>query len=169
MKIFSKYGLITAIILIVAVLSADKAEASFFERAKDIYNVPEKIDQLQQEYNAAKQVMEEQIAAQQAQLEQSRKQAEELLDRQNTLQESNEYYQQQNEQYREQTNRLIAENENLLLKMEKMEQDRKTLYQKLVIAFAAFITLLLLYTLSVRIWRYIVWRKQGRTRSVQLP
>lgn len=169
MNIFSKYGLITAIILIVTVLSADKAEASFFERAKDIYNVPEKIDQLQQEYNAAKQVMEDQIAAQQEQLEQSRKQAEELLNRQNTLQESNEYYRQQNEQYREQTNRLIAENENLLLKMEKMEQDRKTLYQKLVIAVAAFITLLLLYTLSVRIWRYIVWRKQGRTRSVQLP
>jgi len=169
MKIFSKYGLIAAIILIVTVLSADKAEASFFERAKDIYNVPEKIDLLQQEYNAAKQVMEDQIAAQQEQLEQSRKQAEELLNRQNTLQESNEYYRQQNEQYREQANMLIAENENLLLKMEKMEQDRKTLYQKLVIAVAAFITLLLLYTLSVRIWRYIVWRKQGRTRSVQLP
>lgn len=169
MKIFSKYGLIAAIILFFTLVTTNKAEAGFFERAKDIYNVPEKIEELQQEYNNAKQVMEEQIAAQHEQLKQSRQQAEELLNRQNQLQESNEYYRQQNEQYREQANMLIAENENLLLKMEKMEQDRKSFYQKLVTIFVSLIALILLYALSVRIWRYIVWRKQGRPRSVQLP
>lgn len=169
MKLLSRYGLIAAIILCFTLVTANKAEAGFFERAKDIYNVPEKIEELQQEYNAAKQVMQEQIAAQREQLEESRKQAEELLTRQNELQENNEYYREQNEQYREQTNMLIAENENLLLKMEKMEQDRKSFYQKLVVIVIVFITLLLLYALSVRIWRFIVWRKQGRTRSVPMP
>ncbi|MEK4250896.1 hypothetical protein [Paenibacillus sp. FSL W7-1287] len=169
MKKHTKFIAAIMIIIFTLITTAEPAEAGFFDRARDIYNVPDKIEELQQEYNKAKQVLDEQLAAQQEQLEQSRQQTEELLSRQHELQESNEYYRQQNEQYREQTNLLIAENENLLLKMEKMEQDRKAWYQRLVLLVSAMFLLILLYALSVRIWRYIAWRKHGRTRSVQLP
>ncbi|MFC6331747.1 hypothetical protein ACFP56_03865 [Paenibacillus septentrionalis] len=169
MKIMLKVGFIAAIILMITLTTTETAEAGFFDRAKDIYNIPDKIEEIQMEYNAAKQAMENQIATQQEQLEQSRKQAEELMNRQDALNESNEYYRQQNEQYREKTEMLLAENQNLLLKMEQMEQARKSLYHKLLIAAGSIIALVFLYALSVRIWRFAVWRRQVRTREVQLP
>lgn len=173
MKTILKHGFIASIILAITLLTADTVEAGFFDRAKDIYNMPEKVEEIQQEYDAAKQQLENQmneqreqfetqLSEQREQLEQSRQQAEQLLSRQDELQESNEYYRQQSEL-------LAAENQNLLLKLEQAEQERKSFYHKLVLVIGAVIVLFLLYAFSVRIWRYVVWRKQKSGRSVLTP
>ena len=191
MKFIMKISMVAAIIIIctsITMKTSETAQAAFFDRAKDIYHIPDQFDVLQQEYGKAKQMMEAELAeqrelmeqqleaqreqlegqlsTQQEQLEQSRNQTEELLRNQEELQQSNEYYRQQNEEYRQQANMLMAENQNLLLKIEQIEQDRKSFYYKLTTAIGTIIGLLLLYTLSVRIWRFFVWRKQRNSRSV---
>lgn len=145
-------------------MMATSAEAGFFDRVKDIYDIPERVKEIQQQYDATKQAMEDQIAEQRKLLELSQQQAEELLLQQEQLQQINEHY-------REQTQMLTEENKNLLLKMDKLEQDRKSFFQKLIITISTCIALFILYSLSIRVWRFAVWRKQERIRrrKVLLP
>lgn len=164
MKSFFKHSIMLVTALIITFTMTTTAEAGFFDRMKDIYDIPDRVEEIQQQYEATKQVMESQIAEQRELLELSRQQAEELLLHQEQLQQSNEYYREQNEQYREQTKMLAEENQNLLLQMELMEQKRKSLFQKLVITIGTLIGLFILYALSVRVWRFVVWRKQRRSR-----
>lgn len=182
MKKMIKIAIIASIMLVIhlSLSNAKYAEAGFFDRAKDIYNIPDRLEGLQEEYEATKLMLESQLEQQRIQFEsqlieqreqlaESQKQADELMKRQEELQQSNEYFRQQNEQYREQAKMLAAENENLLLKLEQIEQERKSFFYKLTITIGSIIGLMLLYACSVRIWRFIVWRKQKSNRSVMLP
>lgn len=176
MKLFYKNIIMLVIAFSITFMTTATAEASFFDRMKDIYDIPERVEEMQQQYDATKQMMESQIAEQRELLELSRQQAEELLLHQEHLQQSNEYYREQNEQYREQneqyreqTKMLAEENQNLLLQMELTEQNRKSFFQKMIITIGALIGLFILYGLSIRVWRFVVWRKQERRRKVSLP
>ncbi|MFD2114680.1 hypothetical protein [Paenibacillus yanchengensis] len=126
------------------VASLPPVQAGFFDRVKDIYQAPEKIKEITEEYDASRQKLEEELTKQEGRL--------------NEMKESNEYY-------RAQTELLAAENENLMLKMEKIEQDRKKLYQNLVIIFSSIIGVFVLYALAIRVWRLTVWIKQGRVQN----
>ncbi|HIW33398.1 MAG TPA: hypothetical protein IAA29_11490 [Candidatus Paenibacillus intestinavium] len=171
MKSFFKHSIMLIIAFSTMSMMATSAEAGFFDRVQDIYNIPERVEEIQLQYDATKQALEGQIAEQLERLELSQQQAEELLLQQEQLQQINEHYREQNEQYREQTQMLAEENKNLLLTMEKLEQDRKSFIQKLIITISTIIALFILYSLSIRVWRFAVWRKQerNRRRKVLLP
>ncbi len=141
-------------------------KADFIDRVKDIYEVPDRVENMYQRYEATKAMMERQLAEQMEQLELSRQQAEQLLQTQEELKETNDYYREQNEYYRQKSEMLAAENENLLLKMEQVEQSKKSFFQKLATVIGSIIGLFVLYAIAVRVWRYMVWRRQGRTSSV---
>ncbi|MDQ6422932.1 hypothetical protein RB620_26235 [Paenibacillus sp. LHD-117] len=156
---------VTALILFLfsAATAAETASAGVFDRIKDIYETPDRLEELQQSYDAS-------IKAMEGQLEESRKQAQELIDRQDELQRSNEAYREQNEA-------LAQENERLLRQMDELERSRESMYRKAAVAGGIVVALIAAYALSVRIWRYMVWRKQGREsrrhaddgRGVTLP
>ncbi|WP_139995830.1 hypothetical protein [Paenibacillus paridis] len=125
------------------------AYAGFFDRIKDIYNTPEKISELEGQYIEAK----EALAEQQQQLEESAKAAAEYARKQQELLEQNEQFRQQNEQ-------LIAQNASMQAEMEQMKQDKQSLISKLINTVIIIVAVFLAYIVSLRIWRYAVWRKQ---------
>ncbi|ALS25500.1 hypothetical protein IJ21_00450 [Paenibacillus sp. 32O-W] len=137
------------------------AEAGVIDRIKDIYQAPEKVESLEQYYQETTQQLESQLETQRQQLEQSLQRIEELLDRQEQLQSINDSYRQENKTLQE-------ENRQLVERMEQMEQERKAFIRKALWTGAAAVLLLLAYALSVRIWRYTVWRRQGRERNEAL-
>ncbi|MBB3150960.1 ABC-type multidrug transport system fused ATPase/permease subunit [Paenibacillus endophyticus] len=128
--------------------------AGFFDRIKDIYNTPEKISELEQQYIEAK----EELAAQQQKLVESAKAAEEYALKQQTLLEQNEQFRQQNEQ-------LIAQNADMQAEMARMKQERQSFVSKLIYTVVILAAVFAAYIISIRIWRYLVWRKQRGTRG----
>lgn len=118
------------------------AHAGFFDRIKDIYNTPEKISELEQQYLEAK----EALAVQQQKLEESAKAAEEYALRQQELLAQNE--------------QLIAQNAELQAEMERMKHDRQSLISKLINTVIVIAVIFVAYIVSIRVWRYLVWRKQ---------
>lgn len=144
-------ALVCSLMVLFITVPGPTAEAGFFDRIKDIYNTPEKISELEQQYLEAK----EALAEQQEQLAESVQAAEEYAQKQQELLEQNEQFRQQNEQ-------LIAQNTSLQTEMAQMQQQKKSFVRKLintVIIFAAFIAA---YIVSVRVWRYATWRKQRK-------
>lgn len=139
---------------------AEKANAGVFDRIKDIYEAPDRLDELKESYDAG-------IKAVEGQLEESRRQAEQLLQRQTELEQSNEAIRAQNEAYQAQNAALAEQNEQLIQQMDKLEQSRQALYRKAVVAAGALVALIAAYALSVRIWRYLTWRRQGRDHRRQ--
>lgn len=128
------------------------AHAGFFDRIKDIYNTPEKISKLEQQYIEAK----EALADQQQQLEKSAKAAEEYALEQQKLLDQNGQLRQQNEQ-------LIAQNASMQAQMEQMKQDRHSFISKLFHTIMILAAASVAYIISIRVWRYVVWRKQRNT------
>jgi predicted PurR-regulated permease PerM len=118
------------------------AHAGFFDRIKDIYNTPEKINELEQQYIEAKQQLEEAAQA-----------AAEFAQKQQQLLEQNEQFRLQNEQ-------LIAQNASMQAEMERMKQDRQSLISKLINTVIIIVAVFISYIVSIRVWRYVVWRKQ---------
>lgn len=138
-------------------------QAGVFDRIKDIYQAPDKLDELQEQYEATKSMLENQLQEQREQLELSRQQAIELLERQDELQQANESYRADNEAYRRQNEALLEENRNLIERMEELERKRQSLYRNAFTAVAVVAGLLAAYALSVRIWRFAVWRRHRRS------
>lgn len=128
------------------------------DRIKDIYEAPERLEDLRSQYEETTAQMASQLQEQQEQLEEARRQADALLARQELLQQSNDSYRQQNEE-------LAAEKEALLAQMEQAEEQRKALYAKAGAVAGGLLAAIVLYALSVRVWRYMVWRRQGRDNS----
>ncbi|MFD0959896.1 type VII secretion EssA family protein [Paenibacillus chungangensis] len=150
------------LLVILSGIVALPAHANMFERIKDIYDTPERLQELQNQYNDTKEQLEgqlktqlEQLEAQRKQLEESRRQTEELLQSQAEMQRRNADYRQQNEA-------LVAENQELMNRMQQAEENRKSLIRKVTWTAGILIGLIALYALAVRVWRFMVWRKQGR-------
>lgn len=152
------------------VMPVSQAEAGFVDRIKDIYEAPDRVQELQEQYQETMEMLEGRLEEQRKQLEESRLQAEELISRQKELQQHNELIRQENERYVEQNKALHAENQQLMQRMEEMEQNRKSLYRKVIFSICTFVVLVLSYTLSIRIWRFMVWRRQVRNgRGAMFP
>ncbi|WP_168123835.1 hypothetical protein [Paenibacillus sp. HB172176] len=162
---------VTAILfLILFSLTPLKAHAGMIDRVKDIYETPERIDDLQEYYKQSASILEGQMKAQQEKLEEARQQAEELLARQEALQQSNESYQKQNEALLAEKAEMLAKQEEMQKQLEQAEAKRKDTYRKGVIAVGSLIAAFIAYALSVRVWRFLVWRRQGRDeRGALLP
>jgi len=131
--------------LVLIIMPQPTVHAGIIDRIKDIYNTPEKISELQQQYIEAT----EALAEQQQQLEESAKAAAEYALKQKELLEQN--------------NQLIAQNSELQAEMERMKEDKQSLISKLINTVIIIAAVFVAYIVSLRVWRYIVWRKQRST------
>lgn len=113
-------------------VSVTTANAGFFDRIQDIYNTPEKISELEQQYSEAKEALAEQ---QQKFLE-------------------------QNEQLRRQNEQLIEQNASLQTELAQIKQERQSFISKLINTVIIITVIMVSYLASIRVWRYLVWRKQ---------
>jgi len=118
------------------------AQAGIMDRVKEIYETPEKLDALEAEYRRTQEELERQREAIEKQQEAFRVEREELKRRNEAL---------------------AARNESLQERVAIMEREeaRRTGYaRKAACAAAGALGLWLLYGLSIRLWRYGVWRRQ---------
>ncbi|MBB3112914.1 septal ring factor EnvC (AmiA/AmiB activator) [Paenibacillus phyllosphaerae] len=126
------------------------ADANVIDRFKDIYNAPEKLDELQSEFAKA-----------QAALDKAEEQAQEYAQKQLELAEQNEAYRQQNEA-------LLQQNQELLQRLDQLQNDqseRTRFYRKIAASVLVFAGMGLLYIISVRVWRYLAWRRHHRNAA----
>jgi multidrug efflux pump subunit AcrA (membrane-fusion protein) len=130
---------------ILIIIPQPTVHAGLIDRIKDIYNTPEKISELQQQYIEAT----EALAQQQQQLEESAKAAAEYALKQKELLEQN--------------NQLIAQNAELQAEMDRMKQDKQSFISKLINTVIIIAAVFVAYIVSLRVWRYVVWRKQRST------
>lgn len=137
-------ALIAFLILLLIVIPGPIAEAGFFDRIKAIYNTPEKISELEQQYLDAKQALVEQ----QEKLAESLRAAEEYAKVQQELMDQNE--------------QLSAQNASLQAEIEQMQQQKKSFVSRLINIGIIVAVIIAAYILSVRLWRYTTWRKQRK-------
>lgn len=146
------------------------SQAGIIDRIKAIYSTPEKVDDLLEQYEEQYEQTKQQFEKMKQQFEDTQKA---LTEQQQKVQESEqriaEYARQQqelqdiNEQYRSDNEKLQAQNSELsrrLALMEQQQDDRKSLIRKLILMAITVIGLILGYFALIRIWRYLVWRKQ---------
>jgi predicted PurR-regulated permease PerM len=133
------------------------AEAGMWSNIKGIFSAPAKIDALEQQYMDARQQLDEQkkhLAESLLQAEQiAAKQAEQYAAKQEELI-------QQNEQFRKANEQLMEQNKSLIQEMELAKQKQASFTQKLFHTALICISLITAYFLSLRVWRFLVWRKQ---------
>ncbi|OMF23485.1 hypothetical protein BK133_24145 [Paenibacillus sp. FSL H8-0548] len=151
--IWKTFVLVCFLAFVLISIPQPTAYAGFFDRIKDIYNTPEKISELEEQYIKAKEALADQMEASRQQSEEAAKAAAEYARQQQELFEQNEQFRQQNEQ-------LIAQNASMQAEMEQMKQDRQSFISKLINTVIIIVVVFLAYILSIRIWRYAVWRKQ---------
>lgn len=148
------------IAIMLAVMPQPAVHAGFFDRIKQIYNAPQQINELEGQYLEAKAELAEQqqklIEAQQAAEEYARQQQEQLAATQQTTAE----FMQKQEELSSQNKQLIEQNASLQAELAQMKEDRRSLWDKLLTTGITLAALLVAYIISLRLWRYLVWRKQ---------
>lgn len=153
--------LASALILYV-ILPVSSAEAGVIDRIKDIYNTPDKIQQLEQQYLDTKVQLEATIEEQKQQLDEAIDTAAKLNQQQQELLQQNKQIQQLNSQYKQQNDQLAEQNAALLTELEQAKEQRKSVWDKLLQSALIAIALLAAYFISLRIWRFMNWRRHGR-------
>lgn len=151
-----RHGFVLALLLFVA-LPALPAEAGMFDRIRDIYNAPDKVDELREQYEETARSLEEQ--------RRKLTEAEASLDaysaEQERMRQENELYRQQNEELRTQ-NTLLTDR---LGQLEKDKADKKAMYRRWMTMIGTAVALIVGYVLSIRLWRYSEWRRRKRLRG----
>lgn len=120
------------------------AQASWLDRVKDIYQLPENVEQIQKDYEATKQQLEEQKDKLSETIRHSQETEEKLLQQNEGLQKENELLQE----------RLKA--------MEQLALDKENRNRKITNMVIAVVLLIVLYFVLGRVFRYVVWRRQKR-------
>ncbi|OAS13190.1 hypothetical protein [Paenibacillus oryzisoli] len=137
-------AVVVLVILFSLLYPAPAAHASWLDRIKDIYQLPSNVEQIQKDYEATKQQLEEQ----KDKLSEAVKQSQEIQDR---LLSQNEALKKDNEQLQE---RLKAMEQ---VALDKDKRNRKITY--MVITTAA---LVVGYFLLGRVFRFFVWQRRKR-------
>ncbi|WP_409345484.1 hypothetical protein [Paenibacillus sp. MBLB4367] len=133
------------------------AEASVIDRIKDIYSAPEKVDELRKQYEDTIKSLEQQ----QQKLQEAQASMEKYAAEQRQLME-------ENNRFRQQKDELQAQNAQLTQRLEQLEQDKadkKSLYRRWMSLIITAVLLAAGYVLSIRVWRYAVWRRQRHSRG----
>ncbi|REK74307.1 hypothetical protein [Paenibacillus paeoniae] len=144
-------------------MASSKAHAGMFDRLKDIYQAPDKLAELKGQYESTKQMLEGQLEAQREQLELTRQQASDLLAQQEALLAQQEGLIAEQEELLKNNEALKLDNQTLIAQMEAAEAKKQSLFSKAILIAVSLIAVLAAYALSVRIWRFVVWRKQRRS------
>ena len=135
-----------------AMLPPLPAEANMLDRIKDIYNAPDKVDELREQYEETARTLEEQ----RRKLTEAESSLEAYSAEQQRMRAENELYRQQNEELRMQ-NGLLTER---LEQLEKDKADKQATFRRWATAIGAAVALIAGYVLSIRLWRYSVWRSR---------
>ena len=130
---------------IVYMTSAETVHAGIIDRIKDIYQAPDKIDEIKQQYTEANEALSEELA-------QSRLATEQLAQRQTELIEQNKA--------------LLEQNASLQTEIEQARQREQAFRDKLVTGVIFLGAGLLAYFMAVRVWRYLLWRKHRNLNEV---
>ncbi|MFD2327807.1 hypothetical protein ACFSR7_00995 [Cohnella sp. GCM10020058] len=131
--------------------SSEASAATMYNRFKDIYQTPEKVDELRDQYIESQEKL-------QAQTEELNRRAEEM-------QSQTEQYLAETQALSERNKALADQNDALnaqLAAMTEKQRARAALTRKTVYSIAAVLGLGMLYLLTIRLWRYSVWRRQRR-------
>lgn len=123
---------------------ASAVQASWLDRVKDIYQLPENVEQIQKDYEATKQQLEDQKDKLSEAIRHSQETEERLLGQNETLKRENEHLQE----------RLKA--------MEQVALDKEKRNRKLTYMAVTAVLLVLFYFVLGRVFRFIVWRRQKR-------
>ncbi|MGG1553860.1 hypothetical protein [Paenibacillus ferrarius] len=152
---FQRWYLGLAVCALVAIAGlfgpASSAQASFFDRIKDIYQLPSNVEQIQKDYDAAKQQLEEQkgkIDEQQEKLSEAMRQSKETEEK---LLSQNDALKQENEQLQA---RLKA--------MEELAQNKEKRNRKITTMILTVIGLVIGYFVIGRVVRFVLWRNRRR-------
>ncbi|GFN31170.1 hypothetical protein [Paenibacillus xylaniclasticus] len=137
-------GIIGLLVIIAYTLATESAQASFFSKVQDIYEAPDKINEIEQKYKEAN----EELANQ---LEQSQQATEELARKQEELMAQNQ--------------QLMEQNAALQAQIEQAEHKKETFQHKVYTAGAILAGLFAAYFLAIRIWRYVSWRRHKLYRE----
>ncbi|MDD9272231.1 hypothetical protein ACFPES_34975 [Paenibacillus sp. GCM10023248] len=135
---------LVTLFICIGLMNPSSAEASWLDRVKDIYQMPENIEQIQKEYETTKQQLEEQKDQLAETIRRSEETEAKLLE--------------QNEQ-------LVNENKQLQERLRVMEQaalDKERRNRKITNMAVAAAALVVLYFVLGRVFRYMVWRRQKR-------
>lgn len=123
---------------------ASAVQASWLDRVKDIYQLPENVEQIQKDYEATKQQLE---------------------DQKGMLSEAMRHSQETEERLLGQNEALKRENDQLQERLKAMEQvalDKEKRNRKLTYLAVTAALLIVLYFVLGRVFRFIVWRRQKR-------
>ncbi|MGO4495304.1 hypothetical protein AB4114_05260 [Paenibacillus sp. 2RAB27] len=142
----SRFGRAIGVLIIIVgfMYPTPAAHASWLDRVKEIYQLPSNVEQIQKDYEATKQQLEEQ----KDKLSEAVRQSQEIEDR---LLSQNEALKKDNEQLQE---RLKAMEQ---VALDKDKRNRKITY--MVITAAA---LVVGYFLLGRVFRFFVWQRRKR-------
>ncbi|NEW09240.1 hypothetical protein GK047_25040 [Paenibacillus sp. SYP-B3998] len=125
-------------------LPSSNVQASWLDRFKDIYQLPENVEQIQKDYEATKQQLEEQKDKLSEAIQRSQETEEKLLAQNQTLQKENELLQQ----------RLKA--------MEQIALNKEKRNHTIMVITVTAIAFVVFYFVLGRLFRFIVWRRQRR-------
>jgi chromosome segregation ATPase len=142
-----------------------QAQAGMMDRIKGIYEAPEQLEQMREQYTELKTTYEEQQKKTEAALQASRVEAERLAKEQRQ-------WLAENEKVRQENAALEAHNQQLMQRVELLEQQeasRTSLMDRILKITITAILLLVGYFLAVRIFRYIIWRNGRKSEPVTRP
>lgn len=134
--------------------TSTNAQAGMLDRIKGIYEAPEQLDEMREQYQELQSTYEEQKRETMEALESTRMEAERLAAEQQRWQEENERVREENATLEAQ-NQLLQERVALL---EQQEASRQSLTDRVVRVAITALCLLVGYFLTVRIFRYYIWR-----------
>jgi Uncharacterized conserved protein len=148
--------LIATAVMCSAFLLAEPAQAGLIDRLQDIYKAPDKLEEIQSEYNQAKEELNRQTEQFAAEREEMQQQTEALMGRNEALAAQNES--------------LASQNAALLERLDQAEREKEkkaALTRKIVLTSVTILGLGMAYFLSIRMWRFTAWRRHQRLTGGQ--
>jgi septal ring factor EnvC (AmiA/AmiB activator) len=137
-------ALLAFIAVISLLIPVSAVHAGFIDRAKNIYQLPDEFNKMQQEYENTKKQLDEQKQKLTEAMQNSKAAQEQLIAQNRRLEEQNKILQQ----------RIQA--------MEKVASDKEKRNRTIIFLISAAILLIVLYFISGRLFRVVVWRRQRK-------
>ncbi|SFK94222.1 hypothetical protein SAMN03159341_102290 [Paenibacillus sp. 1_12] len=144
--------LLVGVFIVMLVQPVSTVQAGFFDRVKEIYKLPEQVEIIEKEYDAAKQQLQEQVKK----FDEQKEQLTETIARSKETEE----------RLLAQNKRLMEQNEALQIAIHAAEQDKldkEARNRKLIWMGVTAIVLVAGYFVSGRLIRVAVWRRQKRS------
>ncbi|CAI6079291.1 hypothetical protein [Cohnella sp. JJ-181] len=129
--------------------TSEASAATMYDRFKDIYQTPEKVEELENQYKESQEKL-------QAQTEELNRRAEEMQSRTERYLAETQALNERNEALAEQNYALNAR----LADMARKQASREAITRKIVYSVVVVLGAGILYLLTIRLWRYSVWRRQ---------